>query len=334
MAATDSVTELETTTCPHGTPIPPPRGRYCRACRRLAPAANGHDPVGDSPTPAVPPSPAPTGWRQFLRIHPACNALPLLSPNELRELADDIKRNGPQQPILVVANDPYGDRTKVANLTLIDGRNRLDALELLGRRVVAANGAFVDGVSYRIEHGPADAVAAKVVALNIRRRHLTPEQRVDLALKILQATNGAAPMSGEPSPVIEQAPVVTKKTKAGLRGSTPSLVGTVAKMAEVDRTTARKHLADRGVVPKRTTKASPAKKETAETTIPAPAPKRSPRQEAGIVLQRFSDHKQLQAALRVILDRAGKLSKSYPERAHNLAAFFHALGNLAAAEVK
>ena len=33
-------------------------------------------------------------WRDAIPIHPAADLLPLMSPDELRELADDIKKNG------------------------------------------------------------------------------------------------------------------------------------------------------------------------------------------------------------------------------------------------
>jgi hypothetical protein len=33
-------------------------------------------------------------WHEHLEIHPAAELFPLMSPAELKELADDIKKNG------------------------------------------------------------------------------------------------------------------------------------------------------------------------------------------------------------------------------------------------
>jgi hypothetical protein len=37
------------------------------------------------------------GWRDHLKIHPACNLLPAMTPEELRALSDDIKANTLQE---------------------------------------------------------------------------------------------------------------------------------------------------------------------------------------------------------------------------------------------
>src|SRR5262249_51135539 len=63
-------------------------------------------------------------WRDVLPVHPAADLFPLMSEAELRELGEDIKKNGLQIPIVVQRD---GDAFK-----LLDGRNRLDAMELVG----------------------------------------------------------------------------------------------------------------------------------------------------------------------------------------------------------
>src|SRR6516164_6629030 len=59
-------------------------------------------------------------WRDVLPVHPAAELFPLMSIAELRELGEDIKRRGLLQPIAFFRNK------------LLDGRNRLDAMQLVG----------------------------------------------------------------------------------------------------------------------------------------------------------------------------------------------------------
>jgi hypothetical protein len=68
---------------------------------------------------------APFDWRQHLKIHPAADLFPLMSESELKELAEDIEKNGLQVQIVLGKNDLHG-------LVLSDGRNRLDAMARLG----------------------------------------------------------------------------------------------------------------------------------------------------------------------------------------------------------
>jgi hypothetical protein len=66
-----------------------------------------------------------TSWRDLIKIHPAADAFPPLSEEELDALAEDIKENGLQNPIAT-----WFDKDEQE--WLIDGRNRLDALSRLG----------------------------------------------------------------------------------------------------------------------------------------------------------------------------------------------------------
>ena len=61
-----------------------------------------------------------TNWRDILPVHPAADLFPLMSESELRELGEDIETNGLQSPIII-----HDGR-------LLDGRNRLDAMALMG----------------------------------------------------------------------------------------------------------------------------------------------------------------------------------------------------------
>jgi hypothetical protein len=120
----------------------------------------------------------PKSWRDQLPIHPAAELFPLMSKSELRELADDIKKNCEHLHERVsLWDDP--DR----GTCLIDGRNRLDALELLGEvEKPSPYSRVYEWVSER-NFDP----YAYVISKNIHRRHLTVEQKRELIAKVLKA---------------------------------------------------------------------------------------------------------------------------------------------------
>ena len=72
-------------------------------------------------------------WRDQLPVHPCADIFPLLDSAELKALADDIAENGIRQEIHLYR---YPDD----RLVLLDGRNRLDALELLGEEIFNKKG--------------------------------------------------------------------------------------------------------------------------------------------------------------------------------------------------
>jgi len=63
-------------------------------------------------------------WRDYpnLKIHPVCDALPLMSPEKLRALGEGIKKSGLYEKVKI-RDTPDG-------FELLDGRNRLDAMQL------------------------------------------------------------------------------------------------------------------------------------------------------------------------------------------------------------
>ena len=48
-------------------------------------------------------------WRSDLSVHPAADLFPLMSEAELRELGEDIKKNGLQSPIIVMSGPGIDD---------------------------------------------------------------------------------------------------------------------------------------------------------------------------------------------------------------------------------
>lgn len=120
------------------------------------------------------PEPAPTGWRARLPIHPAAELFPLMSQAELVELASDIEKNGLKEKVKLI-EDENGD------YCVLDGRNRLDALELNGADLFDSypDNAFF----YRKDLG--DPVAY-VVSRNVRRRHMTADGKREVIAALLK----------------------------------------------------------------------------------------------------------------------------------------------------
>ena len=95
-------------------------------------------------------------WRERYKVHPAANVFPMLSDDELAKLGQDIAANGLQSPIIC----------QDASELLLDGRNRLEAMERAGLYNGHVDTVFVKG----------DPVSA-IISANVHRRHLTKEQR-------------------------------------------------------------------------------------------------------------------------------------------------------------
>ena len=113
-------------------------------------------------------------WREVVPPHPAAEMFPLMSAEEIAELAADIKTNGLRTPVVL-----YDGK-------LLDGRNRLDAMELAGVPVFDSPGRWSISVKLT-ELNPGDDPYAAAVSLNIHRRHLTQEQKRDLIKAIAKA---------------------------------------------------------------------------------------------------------------------------------------------------
>jgi DNA-binding Lrp family transcriptional regulator len=150
-------------------------------------------------------------WRDGMPVHPAAELFPLLSPEELAALAKDI-RGGPDgfdrmNPNLLSLPVLYED-LQSGECWLIDGRNRLDAMELLGWRARFEKGAKAGAKRFesevwhlKISKGPVTFYRQPVVVLhpcdgdpyglvlsfNIHRRHLKPEKKRELIAELLKA---------------------------------------------------------------------------------------------------------------------------------------------------
>jgi hypothetical protein len=134
------------------------------------------------------------GRVERIPVHPAAAMLPMMSDAEIDELAADIKENGLVEPVVFwcdnTAQKESGQLWGLEHCPryLLDGRSRAAALERIGHSL--------DGVRRRTKE-PQSPVRllpawrraprtgawtyldpwAYVLSANVRRRHLTPEQR-------------------------------------------------------------------------------------------------------------------------------------------------------------
>jgi hypothetical protein len=161
-------------------------------------------------------------WRDVLPIHPAADLFPLMSPDELKVLGEDIKKNGLLTPI-VVWSPIEGSEEQY----LLDGRNRIAAMEAAGGRIALKGQAAAHvwrgyGPAYFL-YGTAACGAPGfdpyeyVLSANIHRRHLTAKQKRELIAKVLKAR----PTSSDRQ--------IAKITKAS-----PTTVGTVRAEMEAE----------------------------------------------------------------------------------------------------
>ena len=137
---------------------------------------------------SAPKKPA-TSWRDVLKIHPAAEMFPRMSEDELRELGEDIKCQGQlTHPIVLCLME---DQT----VQLVDGRNKLDAMEAVG--IQFAFKSTMDKALWQLDADelelshceivPPNEVLSYVISANVRRRHLTAEQKRELIAKLLKA---------------------------------------------------------------------------------------------------------------------------------------------------
>jgi hypothetical protein len=150
--------------------------------RRAEVSANPGDDTTNAPATArtvlVKPKPS---WRDHLPVHPAANLFPKMSEAELRELGEDIKKNGLLVPVVVWKNDK-------GETLLLDGRNRLAAMELVGQCVISDRAIHLGDECYLFDRldSPVDPYAY-VIAANLHRRQLTDEERRKVIAKIIKA---------------------------------------------------------------------------------------------------------------------------------------------------
>jgi len=126
-----------------------------------AAAAPADDPVEEAPVRADVPAGAPPR----IPHHPLAGLFPMLSDDELRQLADDIETRGQEEPVWLLDGK------------ILDGRNREAACALIGIDAWTKDYEGKDPLGF-------------VLSLNLRRRHLTESQRAMVAARIVDWENG------------------------------------------------------------------------------------------------------------------------------------------------
>ena len=113
-----------------------------------------------------------------IEAHPDAAIFPMMSADELADLAVDIKENGQRFPIII---GPYEGRE-----VIVDGRNRYEACEIAG----------VDPKFEKLNgHDP----KAFILSVNIKRRHMNAGQRAMATAMIYpKPQNGGARKKGSP----------------------------------------------------------------------------------------------------------------------------------------
>lgn len=118
------------------------------------------------------------------KIHPMAAEFPLLDGDEFNQLVESIDKHGIQTPILVLHNPRLA---KHEPLTVVDGRNRLRAWEQLVKQGKADRDGWQDYIEVLADHGDPkdeDYIRRSILAANIHRRHLTPDQRAAIMLRL------------------------------------------------------------------------------------------------------------------------------------------------------
>lgn len=95
-------------------------------------------------------------------VHSAANMFPLIDPDNLTALAEDIKAHGQQEPIWMFQGQ------------LLDGRNRVLACAIAG----------VTPTTQEWQPKPGETPSQFVMSRNLHRRHLTASQRAALAVEL------------------------------------------------------------------------------------------------------------------------------------------------------
>jgi hypothetical protein len=135
-------------------------------------------------------------WREHVKVHPAADLFPMMSDEELNELGNDIAENNLKNGVVLWTPEQLGKtgRKGPKEVYLLDGRSRLEAIERAfkddpERQAEAiANALYIDrqpGCATLL-YGDDDPFAY-VVSANVRRRHLSAEDKRDLIIALLKA---------------------------------------------------------------------------------------------------------------------------------------------------
>jgi ParB-like chromosome segregation protein Spo0J len=168
-----------------------------------------------------------TSWRDTIEIHPLAADFPPMSEDELRELGEDIKKQEQlTSPIAICVQHPMDD-----TFQLVDGCNRLDAMELVGVKFEFKqnrdNGFWrleADGLEFSPCHVVLpDAVLAYVISANVHRRHLNRDDKRNLIAKLIKANPGKSDRQIAETVKVSPTTVGTKRAEMEATGDVSKL---------------------------------------------------------------------------------------------------------------
>jgi hypothetical protein len=144
----------------------------------------------------VTPKPRTASNAQFqalrgIKVHEAANIFPMIDPENLQALAEDIAVHGQQEPVWFYEGK------------LLDGRNRMVACQMAG----------VEPKRREWEPKSGETPATFVMSRNLHRRHLTASQRATLAVDLeplISAEREAARAKTTPADPFSHRPAETK----------------------------------------------------------------------------------------------------------------------------
>jgi ParB-like chromosome segregation protein Spo0J len=143
------------------------------------------------------------------QIHNYAAIFPMASDEELRRLADDIRTNGLQEPVVIY------------EAKILDGRNRATACKMAGVELKTTQYAGADPLAF-------------VISKNARRRHLSISQRGIVAAELATASQG------ERTDLGTNVPKFTREQAAALFHVSEKTVDRAAKLLMNDPETARR----------------------------------------------------------------------------------------------
>ena len=170
----------------------------------------------------------PKSWRDVLPIHPAAEMFPMMSRDELRALAEDIKVHN-------LAHRPVVQCLPNGGFILLDGRNRTRCSRTSGRDIRADHAGLPflgAGEGRTTPTSPYEYV----ISANIHRRHLTAEQKRDLIAKVLKATPGKSNRQIAETVKADHKTVASVRAQKEATGEIPQLAKTIGKDGKARKT--------------------------------------------------------------------------------------------------
>jgi hypothetical protein len=150
----------------------------------------------------------PSGWRSVFGVHWAAEVFPPLPAPELRALGEDIRDHGMITSIKLILI--------AGAAAVIDGRQRLDSMELVGLPVIVGED-FADGIHCEFVGSlPGFDPVAYVVSLGLRCRHMNEAQRAMVAAKLATRTVGSPLQTQQEAPTRKQAAAMLNVTEGNV----------------------------------------------------------------------------------------------------------------------